>query len=85
MTAEQFVYWLQGFAEVHGSAPTTHEWTVIKDHLATVFTKVTPSYPNYPIPRDPFTVPQVMCSTSVDIKGASSFSPIPQGDSKLLF
>lgn len=42
MTPEQFVYWLQGFAEVHGVAPSEAEWTIIKDHLALVFRKETP-------------------------------------------
>ena len=42
MTPEQFVYWLQGFAEISRKAPNEQEWQVIKDHLATVFVKVTP-------------------------------------------
>lgn len=42
MTPEQFAYWLQGYVEIRGSAPTSGEWEVIKDHLATVFKKVTP-------------------------------------------
>lgn len=44
MTPEQFCYWLQGFAEISGSAPNPNEWERIKDHLATVFNKVTPKY-----------------------------------------
>ena len=42
MTPEQFTYWLQGFVEIRGSTPTPGEWDIIKDHLATVFNKVTP-------------------------------------------
>lgn len=42
MTPEQFAYWLQGFAEISQKPPTEAEWTIIKDHLATVFKKVTP-------------------------------------------
>jgi hypothetical protein len=42
MTPEQFCYWLQGFVEIRGSVPTHGEWEVIKDHLVTVFNKVTP-------------------------------------------
>jgi len=38
----QFAYWLQGFAEINGTHPTAEQWQVIKDHLATVFKKVTP-------------------------------------------
>ena len=42
MTAEQFAYWLQGFVELNGSMPTEDQWQGIKDHLSTVFLKVTP-------------------------------------------
>lgn len=41
MTTEQFAYWLQGFAEVHGEAPTPQQWEMIKEHLETCFVKVT--------------------------------------------
>lgn len=45
MTSEQFAYWLQGFVEVSDTdQPTPHEWQVIRDHLKTVFVKVTPDY-----------------------------------------
>lgn len=44
MTPEQFVYWLQGFAEIYGGTPGIEEWGVIKDHLALVFDKKTPDY-----------------------------------------
>ena len=44
MTSEQFAYWLQGFSEISGKAPTEQEWEVIKDHLKTVFFKITPTY-----------------------------------------
>jgi len=42
MTPEQFVYWLQGYAELQQAAPTKEQWDSIKQHLATVFNKVTP-------------------------------------------
>jgi hypothetical protein len=42
MTSDQFVYWLQGFAELHGEPPTAAQWKAVKDHLDLVFTKVTP-------------------------------------------
>lgn len=42
MTPEQFTYWLQGYMEVSGVYPTETQWKVIKDHLQTVFHKVTP-------------------------------------------
>ena len=42
MTAEQFAYWLQGFAEMNGGVPTEAQWQSVKEHLALVFQKVTP-------------------------------------------
>lgn len=37
MTARDFAYWLQGFAEVHGGPPTEAQWVTIKNHLNLVF------------------------------------------------
>lgn len=44
MTPEQFVYWLNGFAELNPSMeqPTAEQWKSITEHLKTVFVKVTP-------------------------------------------
>ncbi len=42
MTPEQFCYWLQGYAELNQDAPTPEQWKAIKEHLQTVFKKVTP-------------------------------------------
>jgi hypothetical protein len=42
MTAEQFTYWLQGYAELTLDRPTSEQWASIREHLATVFNKVTP-------------------------------------------
>lgn len=42
MNAEQFCYWLQGRAELDETPPTPEQWQSIKEHLATVFVKVTP-------------------------------------------
>ncbi|WP_447897997.1 hypothetical protein [Stenotrophomonas sepilia] len=42
MTPEQFAYWMQGFAELNGAAPTQEQWDSIREHLKTVFHKVTP-------------------------------------------
>lgn len=54
MTPEQFAYWLQGFAEMQLSKepPTREQWETIKDHLQTVFKKVTPPLTN-PYPFQP--------------------------------
>ena len=43
MTTEQFAYWLQGFTENNSEPPTKEQWENIKNHLALVFTKVTPN------------------------------------------
>jgi hypothetical protein len=43
MTPENFTYWLQGFIELQSTTvPSEQQWKAIKDHLALVFTKVTP-------------------------------------------
>jgi len=41
MTQEQFIYWLQGYVEINGQQPNAEQWEMIKQHLRTVFTKVT--------------------------------------------
>lgn len=38
----QFAYWLQGFSELNEGPPSPEQWQSIKEHLATVFKKVTP-------------------------------------------
>lgn len=44
MTAEQFVYWLQGFMEINEPESIGKtETRIIKDHLALVFKKETPT------------------------------------------
>ena len=44
MTAEQFVYWLQGFMEINDPDRIgPKETQIIKDHLALVFKKETPT------------------------------------------
>lgn len=42
MTELQFAYLLQGFAELNEAPPTPEQWKSIREHLALVFTKVTP-------------------------------------------
>ena len=66
MTAEQFAYWLQGRMELlPNQLPTEAEWRMIKQHLATVFYKVTPpltTFPSNPFPFNPITTqPAVVC------------------------
>lgn len=50
MTPEQFAYWLQGHVEMNPAQeqPTAEQWQMIKDHLKTVFVKVTPNYQIFP-------------------------------------
>lgn len=52
MTSEQFAYWLQGYAELNAAPPTAEQWQSIRDHLATVFNKVTPPI-QWPSPLQP--------------------------------
>lgn len=53
MTPEQFCYWLQGRAELQPDmTPTKAEWKMIREHLQTVFTKITPPLQLY-FPRMP--------------------------------
>ncbi|MDE1179487.1 hypothetical protein [Paraburkholderia sp.] len=50
MTAEQFAYWLQGFTELtQGQTPSPAQWKCIREHLETVFKKVTPPVGEKPI------------------------------------
>lgn len=43
MTPEQFAYWLQGFFELSGTDQlTAAQVKMVREHLATVFHKVTP-------------------------------------------
>lgn len=42
MTPEQFVYWFQGFSELHPRPPTAAQWQSIREHVASVFEKETP-------------------------------------------
>ena len=54
MTPEQFCYWLQGRAELRpDDVPTAEEWQSIREHLATVFHKVTPIRAPDAMPRPP--------------------------------
>lgn len=47
MTSRDFVYWLQGFAEIHGKAPSDEQWTTIRNHLNLVFKhEIDPSMPD---------------------------------------
>jgi hypothetical protein len=40
LTPDQFCYWFQGFAELHGGVPTPEQWEIIKQHLELVFKPV---------------------------------------------
>lgn len=63
MTERDFVYWLQGFAELNAEPPTVEQWKSIREHLATVFVKITPAVhpspliPSHPMLRNPAPIP----------------------------
>lgn len=40
MTPEQFVYWLQGFSEISGGAPTSDQWRLIQRKLSEVMERL---------------------------------------------
>lgn len=43
MDTNHFCFWLQGFVELNdGKEPIPEQWRMIKEHLSTVFMKVTP-------------------------------------------
>lgn len=66
MTAEQFTYWMQGFSELNSEPPTAEQWQMIRDHLQTVFHKVTPDYTAFKWAAE-------MCDTA----SAPRLSPLP--------
>lgn len=73
MTPEQFCYWLQGRAELDGSPPTPEQWQAIREHLALVFTKVTPPFIPAKIPNLPTHLDYPPQPLRIDQKG------FPQG------
>lgn len=46
MNQSEFTLWLHGYVEICGTRPDDRQWEIIKDHLALVFTKVTPDRPS---------------------------------------
>lgn len=40
LKAENFTYWLQGFAEVTEKCPTPKQWKIITEHLEMCFDRV---------------------------------------------
>lgn len=76
MTAEQFVYWLQGFMEINDpDTISKSETRVIKDHLALVFDKQTmeqeiittipvPTTTPVAVPNKSPIVPNIICDTT---------------------
>ena len=54
MDSVNFAYWLQGFFEMTNTKNLTEEQvTMIKQHLALVFTKVTPPLPKEEVKKEP--------------------------------
>lgn len=79
MTPEQFCYWLQGRLEMSKEPLTPKETQIIRDHLATVFTKVTPAYDDLlkSLEKKPLTP-----SWTITCDGADYGRPL--GDRKLI-
>jgi hypothetical protein len=50
MNEHDFCLWLQGFAELNTHPPTPEQWQSIREHLQTVFKKVTPDVKGSPFP-----------------------------------
>ncbi len=47
MTSRDFVYWLQGFAELTDGPPDKNQWDIIQRHLNLVFVhEIDPSMPD---------------------------------------
>jgi hypothetical protein len=64
MTPEQFAYWLQGFVELtNGQQSTPEQWQSVKDHLDTVFNKVTPEVNLNPAR---YCSPRRLCKSPID-------------------
>lgn len=89
MDAQQFAYWLQGFAELNEVPPTPEQWQSIRDHLATVFVKVTPLV-HTPSQMWPATVTPLVQPTTADkpfmhelIRSECKASPAGDGDTVL--
>lgn len=67
MTAEQFTYWLQGFMEINDPETLTkRETQIIKDHLALVFDKQTPTTPGFNPNQTPPFFPDTTTTTYPD-------------------
>lgn len=65
MTAEQFAYWLQGYAELNDAPPSAEQWQAIRDHLSTVFHKVTPPVQWKPSQTPPLQSPGMVGPTYI--------------------
>lgn len=58
MTPEQFCFWLQGWSEMEDDeVPSPEQWKMIKEHLSTVFNKVTPPLTMPSLPKNPWDSP----------------------------
>lgn len=85
MTTEQFTYWLQGFFELSGATTLNEEQVkVIKEHIALVLKKTTPSSVNgvwYFQGNGPYINPDIAESyfanayANVDYQGRKQHSP----------
>jgi hypothetical protein len=74
LTPDQFCYWFQGFAELHGEVPTKEQWDSIKRHLELVFRPVTRGetlkHPTEPRPIPQSVIDAIAKDVDVEIPGA---------------
>lgn len=73
MTAEQFAYWLQGYAELNAEPPSAEQWQSIREHLQAVFVKVTP----------PFATPYAHPSGAGGVRTDRNWISLPAADGAL--
>ena len=76
MTTKEFAYWLQGYFEISGAKELDERQVeVVKDHLALVFTKVTPDPGKHTNPLGP-SLPIIHPMTNPNILPPQPFGPI---------
>lgn len=72
MNQSEFTLWLHGYVEICGVRPDDRQWEIIKDHLALVFTKVTPDRSDVTYCRSSNALPM---GTGVPIRNTSDNLP----------
>jgi hypothetical protein len=68
MEALDFVYWLQGFAELSEAPPTPEQWKSIKEHIGLVLKKETPPAPGTEPWHNTYVPPPIIARCVSDAK-----------------